>query len=152
MNGIDNAVVIEKNPKNWLDAMILYQSEIDTEEVLIADPLDANCNGADISLAWAKYSALNAIVAERILKPPAESRGDIEQAAIWENGTWYTEISRKLVTGHVDDVQFDDLSRTYAFGIATMDNTGGEGHNTHGSTIYQLAFDIGSKPPVTVKK
>ena len=127
--------------------MILYQSEIDAGEIIVTDPLDANYNATDITSAWAKYSALNAIVPERILKPATGSRGDIEQTAIWEDGTWYTEITRKLVTGHDDDVQFDDLSKTYAFGIATMDNTGGGGHNTHGSTIYQLAFDIVSEPP-----
>ena len=133
---------MEKNPTDWLDAMILYQSEIDAGEIIVTDPLDANYNATDITSAWAKYSALNAIVPERILKPATGSRGDIEQAAIWEDGTWYTEITRKLVTGHDGDIQFDDLSKTYAFGIATMDNTGGGGHNTHGSKIYQLAFDI----------
>ena len=116
-------------------------------EVIATDALDANYKATDIASAWAKYSALNAIVPERILKPPTGSRGDIEQAAIWEDGTWYTEITRKLVTGHDDDVQFDDLSKTYAFGIATMDNTGGGGHNTHGSTKYHLAFDIESELP-----
>lgn len=127
--------------------MVLYQSEIDAGEIMVTDPLDANYNAADITSAWAKYSALNAIVPERILKPATGSRNDIEQAAIWEDGTWYTEITRKLVTRHDDDVQFDDLSKIYAFGIATMDNTGGGGHNTHGSTIYQLAFDIVSESP-----
>ena len=35
---------------------------------------------------------------------------------------WTYEIRRKLVTGDDKDVQFDDLNRTYKFGIAVFDN------------------------------
>jgi hypothetical protein len=38
------------------------------------------------------------------------------------NKTWTLEIRRQLVTADVTDVEFDDLSREYAFGVAVFDN------------------------------
>ena len=65
------------------------------------------------------------------------------RAATWTNGLWVHEFRRALVTGGIrDDVQFDDLSKEYAFFIAVFDNCGrGEippGHNTYGDGQYQV--------------
>lgn len=120
---------METDPESYIDAMVLQQSEIDGGQTLEV----ATATGAELAEASAKYMGFGAIIPERILSAPSGSRGDIAQAAIWEDGTWYTEFARKLDTGHDDDVQFSDLTATYLFGIATMDNTGGGGHNTHGS-------------------
>lgn len=49
-------------------------------------------------------------------------RGDISARANWSNGMWTLEMSRKLKTGSRYDVQFDDLSKEYAFGVAVFDN------------------------------
>ena len=49
-------------------------------------------------------------------------RGDIGAQASWENGVWTLEFSRKLTTAGKFDVQFDDLSKQYAFGVAVFDN------------------------------
>jgi len=49
-------------------------------------------------------------------------RGDIGAKASWSNGVWTLEFSRKLKTGGQYDVQFDDLSKQYAFGVAVFDN------------------------------
>ena len=35
---------------------------------------------------------------------------------------WTLEFGRKLVTGSQYDVQFDDLTATYHFGVAVFDN------------------------------
>ncbi|MFQ5750936.1 MAG: T9SS type A sorting domain-containing protein, partial [bacterium] len=64
------------------------------------------------------------------------SRGDIMQAATWDNGVWYTEIKRALNTGHDDDAQFTVGS--FKFGIALMDNGGGDAHWTTGSVLNTL--------------
>jgi hypothetical protein len=54
-------------------------------------------------------------------------RGDIEMRGKWDNGAWTVEIRRKLVTSgeksNVQDVQFDDLSKLYHFGVSVFDNS-----------------------------
>jgi len=54
-------------------------------------------------------------------------RGDIEMRGKWDKGVWTVEIRRKLVTSgdkaKIQDVQFDDLSKTYSFGISVFDNS-----------------------------
>jgi hypothetical protein len=49
-------------------------------------------------------------------------RGDVKVAGKWAKGKWTYEISRKLVTGSKFDVQFDDLKKSYGFGVALFDN------------------------------
>ena len=49
-------------------------------------------------------------------------RGNISAAWKWENGVWTLELSRPLVTGSEFDVQFDDLTQPYHFGVAIFDN------------------------------
>ncbi|MDH3444441.1 MAG: ethylbenzene dehydrogenase-related protein, partial [Deltaproteobacteria bacterium] len=41
---------------------------------------------------------------------------------VWNNGVWTVEMSRKFKTGSKFDVQFDDLGKSYAFGVAVFDN------------------------------
>lgn len=57
-----------------------------------------------------------------IVAPFAGDRADISSGARWENGVWTLEISRKLVTGSKFDIQFNDMKKTYAFGVAAFDN------------------------------
>lgn len=61
-------------------------------------------------------------VASILVAPWAGDRGDIKGALAWKDGKWTAELSRKLVTGSKTDVQFDDLSKSYGFGIAFFDN------------------------------
>ena len=63
--------------------VVLTQSEIDGGEVVG----DATVGVTDIEAEanWAAYSALNAIVPERILRVPVGSRGDIDFAATWSD-------------------------------------------------------------------
>ncbi|MFV2082001.1 MAG: ethylbenzene dehydrogenase-related protein, partial [bacterium] len=62
-----------------------------------------------------------------IITPFQGSRGDIEMRGNWDNGVWTVEIRRKLVTSgdkaKIQDVQFDDLSKEYNFGISVFDNS-----------------------------
>jgi hypothetical protein len=61
-------------------------------------------------------------VAGIIIAPFAGDRGDVKAGASWDKGVWTVEIARKLKTGSKFDVQFDDLSKSYAFGLAVFDN------------------------------
>jgi len=77
-------------------------------------------------------------VAGIIVAPFTGDRGDISAKAFWSKGVWTLEFSRKLKTGSQYDVQFDDLSKQYAFGVAVFDNA----QVRHGfSTMpYRLSF------------
>lgn len=48
--------------------------------------------------------------------------GDILAGWKWVDGVWTIEFGRALVTGSDRDVQFDDLSATYYFGVAIFEN------------------------------
>ncbi len=61
-------------------------------------------------------------VASIVVAPFTGDRGDIKAAVVWKDGKWTAELSRKLVTGSKTDVQFDDLGKTYGFGVAFFDN------------------------------
>jgi len=64
-----------------------------------------------------------------ILARPNGSRGDVDAKGVWKDGSWTLEISRKLLTeDRMHDVQFDDLKKTYYFGIAVFDNDGANAH------------------------
>lgn len=57
------------------------------------------------------------------LQTPGGSRADIRAKGQWENGSWTIELSRRLQTGHPDDVAFD-LSRNYLFGVSRYEIAG----------------------------
>ncbi|WP_211217143.1 ethylbenzene dehydrogenase-related protein [Psychromonas hadalis] len=62
-----------------------------------------------------------------ITQPFTGSRGDIATVGVWKERVWTLEIKRKLVTtgkyAQIQDVQFDDMGKTYPFGIAVFDNS-----------------------------
>ena len=66
--------------------------------------------------------AAGAEVANMITSGPTGTRADVDAKGLHNTGTWILEIRRRLVTGDVNDVQFDDLTRQYAFGMALFDN------------------------------
>lgn len=146
-NGAKTApLYMETNPADYIDAMVITQAEIDDGETLEV----ATATDSEIANAAANYETLNALVPERILRPPTGSRADITQSAIWEDGMWYTIITRELVTGNDDDIQFDDLEAPYSFGLSLMDNAGGTDHSTTGASIKTLTFEIPNDPPEDV--
>ncbi|MCX5894659.1 MAG: ethylbenzene dehydrogenase-related protein [Proteobacteria bacterium] len=133
---------MELHPDNYSDAMVLTLQEIDEGQAIIADPDDPQYAGIEaVETAWAYYAALQSVVPEMILTPPAGSRSDVLTAATWTNGVWITEFKRKLRTGNQDDIQFSPL-KDYEFSIAAFDNCGwGEippMHNTYGNGQYQI--------------
>ena len=57
-----------------------------------------------------------------LVAPFTGDRGDISAKTSWKDGVRTVVISRKLVTRSDYDVQFDDMKKTYAFGMAVFDN------------------------------
>jgi len=59
-----------------------------------------------------------------ITSGPTLTRADVDGFGFHNSGTgyWVIEIRRMLVTGDANDVQFDDLTRQYSFGVAVFDN------------------------------
>ncbi len=59
--------------------------------------------------------------------PLKGSRGDVSAKAVWKDDHWQLEIKRKLVTHYEksdsQDVQFNDLSKAYYFGVTAFDNS-----------------------------
>jgi len=67
---------------------------------------------------------INGVVA----KPLEGPRGDLAARGVWRDGYWTLEIKRKRVTQEggqatVQDVQFDDLAKTYHFGLTVFDHS-----------------------------
>jgi hypothetical protein len=79
-------------------------------------------------------------IANMITSGPTSFRADIDAKAIHNTATrqWTLEIRRKLVTGDPTDVQFDDLSRQYSFGVAVFDNAQIE--HSYMGTVGKLTF------------
>lgn len=57
------------------------------------------------------------------LQTPGGSRADVEAKGQWENGLWTIELSRRLDTGHSDDVTFHP-TRGYWFGVSRFEMAG----------------------------
>lgn len=128
---------IEKNPTDYVDALVMTQAEINAGETAMVDSIAVT----DLNTYWANYAALNAVVPERTVKPPTGSRGNVQAAGLWQDGVWYVEIRRALNTGNTDDALFA-LNSISTFGVALMDNSGGEGHWTQGSALNRIGVGI----------
>jgi hypothetical protein len=131
---------METNPIDFADAMFLTQDEIDGAECV--GNATTGVSDADAATYWPAYEALDAVVPERILRMPTDSRADLNFGSVWSNGTWTAEIGRVLHSGNDDDVQFDEQS-TYLFGVAVFDNSR-HGYQHRTSQMYSLVFSGGT--------
>lgn len=127
---------MEKNPVDFADAMVLTQGEIDAGECVGDATTGVSDN--DAALYWPNYSALNAVIPERILFQADGSRGDLAFGAVWKDGYWTAEISRELINGNDDDIQFK-LNEEYTFGVAAFDNSR-HGYEHRTSKMNTLQF------------
>lgn len=57
------------------------------------------------------------------LRQPEGSRADIRAKGTWQEGRWTIEFSRKLDTGHDDDIQFE-LDGRYPFAVSRYEVAG----------------------------
>lgn len=144
-----HAAWIEANPSDWIDAMILTQSEIDAGQAI---NITKGLQNGWANLTWAvnNYTSLNANVPRHILKTPVGSRGDIEVGMRWTDGIWTVEMKRALDTSNADDVIFNETDNgVYLFSLAIMDNQG-QGTSTLEHSTYSgpigLTFTTPSPP------
>jgi hypothetical protein len=79
-------------------------------------------------------------IANMITSGPTGARADIDAQAVYDavSKRWTLEIRRQLVTADVRDVEFDDLSRQYAFGVAVFDDAQIE--HSYLPTVAKLVF------------
>ena len=74
-----------------------------------------------------------------IIAPFAGDRGDITLKSVWKDGAWTHVIVRKLVTNSEFDVQFSDLKKPYAFGVAVFDNA--QVRHAYSPGVLKLVFE-----------
>ena len=74
-----------------------------------------------------------------IIAPFTGDRGDIALKSVWKDGAWTHVIARKLVTGSEFDVQFNDLKKPYAFGVAVFDNA--QVRHAYSLGVLKLQFE-----------
>jgi hypothetical protein len=77
-------------------------------------------------------------VASIIVAAFTGDRGEISAQSSWSKGVWTLEFSRKLKTGSQYDVQFDDMKKEYAFGVAVFDNA--QVRHAFSTVPYKLSF------------
>ena len=74
-----------------------------------------------------------------IVAPFTGDRGDIAARHAWKDGVRTIEFSRKLATGSEFDVQFTDLKKQYAFGVAVFDNA--QVRHAYSPGVLKLVFE-----------
>lgn len=68
---------------------------------------------------------------------PEGSISDVKAKGVWRNGVWTVEITRKLNTGHSDDVVFAK-GKAVKGGIAIFNRTGDDDHTTSDTLTFQF--------------
>ena len=74
-----------------------------------------------------------------IVAPFAGDRGDIAAKHVWKDGVRTIELARKLTTGSEFDVQFSDMKKEYAFGVAVFDNA--QVRHAFNAGVLKLKFE-----------
>jgi hypothetical protein len=74
-----------------------------------------------------------------IVAPFAGDRGDIAAKHVWKDGVMTIEFARKLATASEFDVQFSDMKKEYAFGVAVFDNA--QVRHAFGAGVLKLKFE-----------
>jgi hypothetical protein len=74
-----------------------------------------------------------------VVAPFKGDRGDVAAHGSWKDGVWTVELARRLTTGSEFDVQFDQLEKEYAFGVAVFDNA--QVRHAHSLSVLSLAFE-----------
>ncbi len=74
-----------------------------------------------------------------VIAPFTGDRGDISVKVVYQDGVRTSVFSRKLVTGSEYDVQFSDLKKEYAFGVAVFDNA--QVRHAYSPGVLKLKFE-----------
>ncbi len=77
-----------------------------------------------------------------MVSPFQGPRADITAKGVWKDGKWTVELTRPLVTtgekADIQDVQFNDMKKTYSFGISIFDNT--QINHTYHEGVAHMVF------------
>jgi len=123
---------IKLYPKDFADAVIITDKDIEEGRAVKVSSLSKE----EIKKAWARYQELNCLVPELILQEPTGNMAQTKVAARWSDGVWTVEIKRNRVTGNPHDVQFDDITKSYALSTAVSFGVeGGRESGAFGSNI-----------------
>ncbi len=74
------------------------------------------------------------IIPGEILARPIGSRGDVDANGVWQDGKWVVVMRRALDTGNPDDIVFRP-GRRVPFGMAVLDNAGGDEHHVDAEVL-----------------
>ncbi|UCD28627.1 MAG: hypothetical protein JSV03_16350 [Planctomycetota bacterium] len=91
------------------------------------------------------------IVPGRIISRARGSRGDVSCGSVHRDGYWNVELSRKLRTGHVDDVVFKP-DESLPFSLAIFENVPEYRKEDHGKIHQVLLLQIIKPPDPSSKK
>lgn len=98
----------------------------DGKKIWVARPADA---GTPLVTSQKPIDNIGDVIPQYLpAKEVSGSIADIKAAAVWADGKWTVEMSRKLDTGNKDDVAFAH-GKTYAAGAAVFDHTGDDHHS-----------------------
>ena len=74
-----------------------------------------------------------------VVAPFTGDRGDIGAKSAWKDGTYTLVFWRKLATNSDFDVQFTDMKKQYAFGVAVFDNA--QVRHAYVPSVLKLTFE-----------
>jgi len=74
-----------------------------------------------------------------VVAPFTGDRADIGVTSEWKDGVWTLMFWRKLVTNSEYDVQFSDMKKQYAFGVAVFDNA--QVRHAYSPGVLRLTFE-----------
>lgn len=84
-----------------------------------------------------KKKAMDVMPKYIVNKNPSGSIADVKAKAMWADGVWTLELSRKLNTGNPDDVVFQSGKRLKG-GIAVFNHSGDDDHNRSETIDFQF--------------
>ncbi len=76
------------------------------------------------------------LVSRYQIREPQGSRADVRARGTWSYGTWTIEFSRKLKTGHEDDLAME-IGESYLFGVSCFEIAGGEVDSSLTQPLYK---------------
>ena len=99
----------------------------DGKKIWVARPSDS---GPDLVTSQKPIDNIGDVVPQYLpAKEVSGSKADIKSAAVWADGKWTLEMSRRLDTGNSKEDTAFEHGKTYAAGAAVFDHTGDDHHS-----------------------
>lgn len=107
----------------------------DGKKIWVARPSDP---GMDLVTSQKPIDNIGDVIPQYLpAKEVSGSKADIKSAAVWADGKWTVEMSRKLDTGHPKEDTTFEHGKSYAAGAAVFDHTGDD-HHSFGEWILEI--------------